>query len=69
MSLLIDLCLKIGQGLASPLSHYMCRVHKPGVLNGPWKDQDVQEGGVNWANSKFSYNNQILRIAQLTPCA
>ena len=33
-----------------------------------WKDQDAQEG-VNWTNSKFSYNNQILRIAQLTPCA
>jgi len=25
--------------------------------------------GVNWANSKFSCNNQILQIAQLTPCA
>ena len=25
--------------------------------------------GVNWANSKFSFNNQILRIAQLTLCA
>ena len=25
--------------------------------------------GVNWANSKFSFNDQILRIAQLTPCA
>ena len=34
-----------------------------------WKDQDAQEGGVNWANSKFSCNNKILRIAQLTPCA
>ena len=28
-----------------------------------------KRGGVNWANSKFSCNNQILRIAQLTPCA
>ena len=25
--------------------------------------------GVNWANSKFSCNNLILRIAQLTHCA
>ena len=24
---------------------------------------------VNWANSKFSCNSQILRLAQLTPCA
>ena len=25
--------------------------------------------GVNWVNSNFSCNNQILRLAQLTPCA
>ena len=42
---------------------------RPKTDKNRWKDQDAQEGGVNWANSKFSYNNQILRIAQLTPCA
>ena len=25
--------------------------------------------GVNWTNSKFSCNNQILRLAQLIACA
>ena len=25
--------------------------------------------GVNWANSKFLRNNQVLWLAQLTPCA
>ena len=33
------------------------------------KGSRCPRGGVNWANSKFSCNNQILRIAQLTPCA
>ena len=25
--------------------------------------------GVNWANSKFLYNNYVIWLAQLTPCA
>ena len=33
------------------------------------KGSRCPRGGVNWANSKFSLNNQILRKAQLTPCA
>ena len=37
---------------------------------GTSEDQDAQEGGgVNWANSKFLRNKQVLWLAQLTPCA
>ena len=35
----------------------------------PVKGSRCPRGGVNWDNSKFSCNNQILRIAQLTSCA
>ena len=47
-------------------------LHKPSVdyvLATQVKGSRCPRGGVNWANSKFSCNNLILRIAQLTPCA
>ena len=53
--------------LVSPSGSWSCA---PPLTNLPLKGPRMPpRGGVNWANSKFSCNNQILRIAQLTPCA
>ena len=62
---------KLGKGLEDLMETDMMLKDFEGNTSKTWgvKGSRCPRGGVNWANSKFSCNNQILRIAQLTPCA